>query len=313
MPVLPALKPFFDAMIAAPPGKADPNFSSAQRDAVHAMVDANYGAFSEDSAPAAHESDHRVPVGDGEITVRLYKPRDGGDRLACHVYYHGGGFFIGTLEQSDNTCRAISAGADCAVISVDYRLAPEHRFPIAAEDSYAALVWVADNAVQLGIDPARIAVGGGSAGGNLAAVVAQMARDRGGPALVAQVLEIPVTDFTSRAALDFPAEGISVEGTKVYAGYYLRDEADARDPQASPLLADNLSDLPPALVLCAEYDPLQPEGKAYADRLAKAGVAVRYLCFPGQFHGSQNMARLIPEEAAAYRGEIVSALRKAFI
>jgi acetyl esterase len=311
MPILPQLKAMFQAQRSAAPMPAD--VAPAQmRAAMHAMIDRSYFALAKPREPVAIERDIRIPVAGAQILLRLYRDVPNPSVLACHVYYHGGGFFLGTLDQSNVTCRALAAEAGCAVVSVDYRLAPEHRFPTAAEDAYAALCWVAAHAADLGIDPARLSVGGGSAGGNLAAVVSQMARDRDGPAIVAQVLEIPVTDFTSTSTLDFPDEGVHIASGKAYASIYLRDGADARDPMASPLLAETLAGLPPALVMCAEYDQLQPEGQAYAQKLVAAGVPTVYRCWRGQFHGSQGFDTIIPDEVAAYRAQIVTFLSKAY-
>lgn len=311
MPLLPPLKTMFEAQRAAPSLPIDMP-PEALREAMHAMIDQSFLALSEPYPLVEHERDWSVPVAGGVITVRIYRPAPEEAVLPCHVYYHGGGFFLGTLSQGDNICRALATEANCVVASVDYRLAPEHRFPTAAEDAYAALCWVSDHATVLHIDPNRISVGGGSAGGNLAAVVSQMARDRYGPGIVAQVLEIPVTDFTSARALDFAHENITISSEKAYASIYLGDDADARDPRASPLLATTLEGLPPALVMCAEYDQLQPEGEAYARRLADAGVATIYRLWPGQFHGSQGFDKIIQNEAAAYRSEITSFLRNAY-
>ncbi len=312
MPVLPALRPFFDAINAPRPPQPDLPPAEA-RAAMHAMIDKTYGANRASVAPVASERDYRVPVDGGEITVRVYRPAEAPSPAPCYVHIHGGGFWLGTLDQSDAGCRTLARDVGCVVVSVDYRLAPEAKFPSAAEDSYAALLWVADQADELRVDRSRIAVGGGSAGGNLAAVVALMARDRAGPALVMQVLEIPVTDFTRMEPLSFPQEDLAVRsGKDQYGGFYLASPADATNPYASPLLAPDLGGLPPALVMTAEYDPLRAEGDAYAKRLADAGVAVEHRCWEGQFHGSQSMATLIPAEAAAYRAQIAGALRRAF-
>lgn len=311
MPLLPPLKAMFEAQHNAPPMPSDQPPAQI-REAMHAMIEQSFFALSARQEPVMEERDVTIPVAGGEIALRVYRAAAHETAQPCHVYYHGGGFFLGTLDQGDNLCRGLARQAGCNVISVDYRLAPEHRFPVAAEDSYAALCWVKTNAAELQIDPARISVGGGSAGGNLAAVVSLIARDRSGPAIIAQVLEIPVTDFTSTRALDFPDERIHIGAEKGYARLYLRDESDAHDPLASPLLAESLAGLPPALVLCAEYDQLQPEGEAYARRLNDAGVQTDYTCWAGQFHGSQSFDMIIPEEAAAYRAKIVSFLREAY-
>lgn len=310
MPILPPLKAMFDAQNNAPPLPAD--VAPAQlREMIHGMMEQSFFAFSTRRAPV-DERDISIPVDGGKITLRVYRPEVGKGALPCHIYYHGGGFFLGTLDQSNDLCRGLVSDLDCMVIAVDYRLAPEFHFPTAPNDAYAALCWVADHAVELGIDLTRVSVGGASAGGNLAAVVSQMARDRKGPVIVAQVLEIPVTDFTSERELDFAEENIHIDCRKSYSAIYLGDESDARNPLASPLLAETFEALPPALVMCAEYDQLQPEGEAYAKRLVEAGVPTIYRCCSGQFHGSQGFDKLIPAEVSAYRAEIISFLRNAY-
>lgn len=311
MPVLPALQALLDAVDAAPPPAPAATVAEARAHA-HEMMAMSFGATQADGPPVKEQHDHRVPVAGGEITVRVYVP-DAEGPLPAHVYFHGGGFWLGTLEMSDDGCRARAVEAGCIVASVDYRLAPEATWPVPAEDCFTALRWVVDHAGDLGIDPARVSVGGASAGGNLAAVVALMARDRGGPPLVLQVLEIPVTDLTlSQPSIDENGTGYLLTRASIeqYTAYYLADPADATHPYASPLLADDLTGLPPAVVMTAEFDPLRDEGEAYARRLAEAGVPVEIARWDGQFHGSQGMAKLIPDEAAAYQSAIVAALRR---
>jgi acetyl esterase len=311
MPVLPALKPFFDAMNT--PRPKDPRPPAEARAAMHRMIDENYGAYFDDAPALPVERDYQAPVQGGEITVRVYRSDPAGRPRPGYLYIHGGGFWLGTLDQTAPSCRGIARAADVVVVSVDYRLAPEHKFPTAAEDSYAALLWMVANAAELGIDPTRIAVGGGSAGGNLATVAALMARDRGGPRIALQVLEVPVTDMTRLDPLHFPNEDLIVHmGKDVYGAHYIASPKDATHPYASPLLAPSLEGLPPALVMCAEYDPLRPEAEAYVERMRAAGVPVEYRCWEGQFHGSCGLAALIPDEAAAYRAQITAALRRAF-
>ena len=312
MPLHPALQAVLDAIAESP--QSAPGASPAEARAIaHAMMDQSFMALAADAAPVASEVDHKVPVDGGEITVRVYTP-DATPPLPCHLYIHGGGWWLGTLEHSDSNCRAIANDAECVVVSVDYRLAPESKFPTAAEDCYAALEWVVDHAYELGIDPARVSVGGGSAGGNLSAVVALMARDRGGPALVLQVLEIPVTDCTMGQPSITTNDGylLTRAGMEQYRDYYVPDPKDWTNPYASPLHAPDLSGLPPALVMTMEFDPLRDEGEAYAARLADAGVEVDAMCWEGQFHGSISMAKLVPDEAAAYHREVVDALRRAY-
>ena len=312
MPILPQLQPFFEGIMASSQAR-DERPPAEARAAMHAMIETSFNAFVAPQAPLPSEVDHEVPVNGGAILVRVYRPVLSPSPLPCHIYLHGGGFWLGTLGHGDNICRAIATEAGCVVVSVDYRLAPEHKYPAPAEDCYAALVWVAGHAGELGIDASRISVGGSSAGGNLAAVVALMARDRAGPGLVLQILDIPVTDQTWTDPLVIAEEDLVVPmGKEQYRGYYLQDLAAATEPYASPLRAADLSGLPPALVMTAEYDGLRPEGEAYAKRLDESGVQTRYHCWKGQFHGSQNLSALIPEEAAAYQAMIVGALRNAY-
>ena len=314
MPVLPALKPLFHAINGMGVAKSPPAKLSITelRELTHVAMERNVTRFYSDEAPLQVERDLSVPVDGGTITVRFYAPESPAP-LPCHLYLHGGGFWLGRLDHFDAPCRGLSREAGCVVASVDYRLAPEHKFPVAAEDGYAALCWLRTNAETLGIDAARISVGGVSAGGNLAAVIAIMARDRGGPCPVLQVLEVPVLDLVSNHMLSLPDEGIELDaGKSQYSKHYLRDKDQAALPYVSPLLTPDLSGLPPALIMCAEYDPLAAEGKAYAERLRADGVRVDYRLWKGQFHGSQPMARLIPDEAASYQTFIAATLRRAF-
>jgi acetyl esterase len=265
------------------------------------------------SAPAvASTVDHRVEVGDAEITVRVYTPR-GDAPFPAHLYLHGGGFWIGSLDDFDTVCRRMADGAGCVVASVDYRLAPEWKYPTQPEDCYAALGWLHASADALGVDELRLTVGGASAGGNLAAVVALMARDRDGPELAGQLLEVPVIDLTmSYPSVRENGDGylLTEEGMRRYRELYLGDVAEATGPYCSPIFAEDLAGLPPALVVTAEYDPLRDEGEAYAARLAAAGVSVEVHRWTGQFHGSQWMAALLPEEARAHAHLVTGALRR---
>jgi acetyl esterase len=236
--------------------------------------------------------DLTAPGPAGDIPLRLYASEPGGLRTAL-VYFHGGGFVFGNLDTHDAVCRAIAKESGAVVVSVDYRLSPEHKFPAAVDDSYAATVWVAANAERLGIDKHRIAVGGDSAGGNLATVIAMRCRDAGGPALAAQVLIYPVTDvstFETGSHREL-AEGyfLTRAGMEWFTGHYLASVDQKRHPEASPLLAPNLSGLPPALVITAEFDPLRDEGEAYAQRLKQAGVPVTVSRYPGMIHGFVSM------------------------
>ena len=261
----------------------------------------------------ASVADHRVPVAGGDITVRVYSPGGAGTHPAL-VFFHGGGWVIGDLVTHDGVCRSLTNAARCAVASVDYRLAPEHRYPVATEDSYAAFQWVLGHAARLGIDPRRVAVGGDSAGGNLAAVVSLMARDRGTPLPVFQALVYPVTnDDLDTASYRENATGyvLTREGMRWFFRHYLAREEQGREPYASPLRAPSLAGLPSALVQTAECDPLRDEGEAYAARLRDAGVPVTVTRYPGMFHGFLRMTNIL-DKAKAARDEVAGALRKAF-
>lgn len=234
----------------------------------------------------------------GSIPLRVYWPAGvaAAAALPVFVYFHGGGWVIGDLETHDVLCRQIAAASGVAVVAVDYRLAPEHKFPAAADDAWAATRWVVAHASELGVDATRLAVGGDSAGGNLAAVVALMARDHGEPAIALQVLTYPVTDVAaeSQSYRDF-ADGymLTRESMRWFIAHYLKSPDDARDWRASPLRAPSLTGVAPALIVTAGFDPLRDEGEAYAKRLREAGVQVDYVCYGGMIHGFAPMGRLI--------------------
>jgi acetyl esterase len=249
----------------------------------------------------------------GALPVRIYTPAGSGP-FPVLVFFHGGGWVIGDLETQDGPCRKLANGADCVVVSVNYRLAPEHKFPAAAADAYAATQWVAANAASINADAARIAVGGDSAGGNLTAVTAQMARDRGGPGLVFQLLIYPVTDGAcDTASYRDNADGclLTKEMMLWFWNHYVRNAADRQDPMAAPLRAPSLQGLPPALVQTAEFDPLRDEGEAYAARLKEAGVPVQLTRYNGMIHGFFGMASVIDQANSAI-GEAAAALRSGF-
>jgi acetyl esterase len=309
MPIDSRLQPFLD-VIATSPSAATGELSVAER----RLIAGRQFPHDPDRPEVASVQDHSVAVADGKITVRVYRPAASAP-VPAHLYLHGGGFWLGDLDQVDASCRRLVTNVGCVVASVDYRLAPEVRFPVPPEDCYAALCWLVERAGHFGVDPARVSVGGGSAGGNLAAVTAMMARDRGGPALVLQVLELPVIDLT----LSFPSvvengEGylLTRQGMEQYIGYYLADPSEAKEPYASPIFATDLAGLPPALIMTAAYDPLRDEGEAYGERLREAGVSADIRRWEGQFHGSQNLIDLIPDKVEAYRAVLYQAYRDAY-
>jgi acetyl esterase len=249
-----------------------------------------------------------------ETFLRACNAPEAASPLPVLVFFHGGGWVIGDLDTHDGICRMIANRANCGVVSVDYRLAPEHKYPAAAEDAYAALLDVHARAEEFGFDGTRIAVGGDSAGGNLSAVVAQMARDRGGPAVAYQALVYPVCDFSFKTgSYRDNAEGymLTRDSMRWFWGHYLANDADGIQPYASPLRAESLAGLPPALVITAEFDPLRDEGDAYAARLKEAGVAVKHSPYPGMIHGFFQLAEIIPAGKAAIE-EVSAELKKVF-
>ncbi|MFC0242665.1 alpha/beta hydrolase [Rhodopseudomonas telluris] len=246
-----------------------------------------------------------IPGPAGDIPARVYTPKalrqDDGVSPAL-VFFHGGGWVIGNLDTHDVVCRAIADEGQLIVISVDYRLAPEHKFPAAVDDAIAATRWIADNARKLGIDAEQISVGGDSAGGNLSAVVAIHARDHGGPMLAGQVLIYPATDFAmSHPSHSEPETSVLLTHSVIrwFRDHYLTGSHDAEDWRASPARVETLAGLPPAFVITAGADPLRDEGDEYARRLEDAGVPVKHRTYPGQFHGFFTMGKLLPQANVA--------------
>ena len=238
---------------------------------------------------------------DAGLPLRLYRPPAVGLQPVL-VYFHGGGWTIGDLDTHDVLCRQLCVGAGVAVVSVDYRLAPEHRFPAAVDDALAATRWVRREAGVLGLDGTRLAVGGDSAGGNLAAAVALLLRDAGDPPPALQLLIYPATDMRAVApSHTHNGQGymLTADSIAYYRGHYTPEPAQWSDWRASPLLAPDLGRLPPALVLTAGYDPLRDEGRQYADALSAAGNRVQYVCFERQVHGFITMSRVLDEAGTA--------------
>jgi len=254
--------------------------------------------------------DGTLPVDGGEIEYRLYRPSTAGPHPVV-VYYHGGGWVIGSHVSDDPLCRDLCKNADVLIVSVNYRHAPEDRFPAAVDDGYAALQWVAANAASLGGDPSRIAVAGWSAGGNVAAVAAQLARDNGGPSLKGQLLLTPVTDGSRQHGSHHEnADGyILTKSLMEWFWNHYADESDRSHPKASPLLASNLAGLPPAMVVTAQFDPLRDEGDAYARALMGAGVPVEHLEARGHIHTSITMVDALPSGKPP-RTQMAAALRR---
>jgi len=248
--------------------------------------------------------DLQAPGPHGPIPLRLVRPRGSAaaDALPVLVYYHGGGWTIGDLDTHDTLCRELANGAGCAVVAVDYRMGPEHRFPAAVDDCIAATRWVRANAASLGVDASRLAVGGDSAGGNLAAVVTLHARDAGDLPIRFQLLIYPATDMRFGTP-SYHANGqgyLLTQDTMTYfRGHYLPTREHDEDWRASPLLAADHTRLPPALVLTAGFDPLRDEGLSYSQKLSEAGNRATHVCFERQIHGFVTMGRVIDEANAA--------------
>lgn len=284
-----------------------------RRQKVRAGRELTAGLLTSITPPVAEERDVIVPTGTGDVRVRVYRPREG--TLPALIYIHGGGWWMGDLEDVEPLCRRRATAADCAVLSIEYRLAPEHPFPAGLDDCWAASRWIVENAADLGIDPDRIVIGGGSAGGNLAAAVTLLARDTGGPRFVAQFLEVPACDLTlpdRRSMQEYGVGyGLSREDIEECVRFYVGPDGDPSRPLVSPFFAD-LHDLPPALILTSECDPVRDDGEAYAAKLQAAGVAVMLKRFDGLGHGCGEMDVLLSDIAGEYAATIATYLQEAF-
>jgi acetyl esterase len=261
----------------------------------------------------AHVEDRTIQGPAGAIPVRVYRSAAAPTPAAALVYFHGGGWVLGSLDSHDGLCRALANKTNAVIVSVDYRLAPEARYPAAADDCYAATRWVSEHGAQIGVDGTRIAVGGDSAGGNLAAVVSLMARDRSGPALRHQILTYPVADHDfERASYRDNAEGylLTRGAMQWFWDHYVPNRPQRDEAYASPLRAEKLVGLPPATVITAEYDPLRDEGEAYAARLREAGVATVATRYDGQIHGFVSLFEVFDQGKAGV-DQIAEALRTA--
>jgi acetyl esterase len=307
----PAARALIDAMDAIFPRLDDyTDGDEARRKIAEAMVSMPVAA----PAPVHQVYDVRIAVEGDEIALRVYRPTDA-PAAPVVVFFHGGGWVLCDLDSHDATCRRIANDSGCVVVATDYRRAPEHRFPVPVEDCYAALAWAHEHATELGGDPARLAVFGDSAGGNLAAAVAQMTRDRGGPALQLQILAYPVIDAACDTASHARWAGreLNLSGGEVRWCWeqYLADPADGAHPYASPARATTLAGLPRTLVIGPEYDPLVDEGRAYADALRAAGVPTTYSLYPGMIHSLLAFSAALPPAERAF-AEIAAELRAAF-
>lgn len=309
MPLDPQVEAFLRESAAA---GLPPFHTMSPQDARVAMV-ARSAPFLASPEPVAGVEDRCLEGPDGPLTARVYTPF-GTAPFSILVYFHGGGWVLGNLETHDSLCRAVANAAGSIVVSVDYRLAPEHPFPAPVEDAYVATQWAARQAATFGGDADRLAVGGDSAGAAMATAVAMMTRDRGGASLAFQLLVYPVTDysFDTRSYRE-NATGymLTRDDMAWFWRLYLACEADGRHPCASPLRASNLRGLPPALVITAEFDPLRDEGEAYAEKLRTAGIPVKLTRYDGMVHNFVRMFPIIQRGREAI-GEAALALQEAF-
>jgi acetyl esterase len=260
--------------------------------------------------PVYRVEDRQIPGPGGTLAFRVYTPC-AGTRLPGLMYFHGGGFVLGGLDMNDRPCRMLANASGCVVVSVDYRLAPEHPYPAAVDDAYAATKFVAEHAPEFGIDRARLGVAGDSAGGNLATVTAIKSRDLGGPALAFQLLVYPQVDCNddSPSMREFgTGHFLDVDGMAYFLGHYCPGVDDRRQPYASPILAD-LGDLPPAFVITAECDPLRDQGEAYVRKLREAGVAVEHKRYDGMIHPFFSLAGIVDAGRTAIADAAVAAAR----
>ena len=266
----------------------------------------------ENPEPVAKVEDRTIPTPNGDLPIRLYTP-EGDGPLPVLVFFHGGGWVVGNLESHDATCRALANAAGCITLAVDYRLAPEHKFPAAPEDCYEATKWAVLNAAALGGDPQRVAVGGDSAGGNLAAAVALMSGDRGAPSLAYQLLLYPVTNhsFDTESCKQNGEDYLLTKDSMVWFwDHYLENDEAGNAPYASPLQAKYVNSPPPGLVITAEFDPLRDEGEAYGKRLQDAGADIKISRYDGTIHGFFSFFHLDAQKKAL--AEVAEELKAAF-
>ncbi|MFI5896093.1 alpha/beta hydrolase [Actinoplanes sp. NPDC051513] len=307
----PAVRKFLDTKPDS--GDADQPIAS-RRELIRQGSDFLFDAFGQEVEPVPLERDFTLRRPGAEIRVRVYRPGAGHD-LPIHVFLHGGGFWLGSIDERVNEaiCRDRSRRAGCVVVAVDYRLSPEHRFPIPVDDCSAGLLWAYENASEIGGDPANISIGGVSAGATLAAAATLAARDRQVPALRLQLLEVPALDLTLQGMRNSGVGdeyGITVSEMELCRDLYLPSAESARDPLASPLHAGDLTGFPPTRIMTAQFDPLRHDGERFAARLGQAGVDVSHRRYPGAVHGSLALTRTWPP-AQQWHDDVVAALREA--
>ncbi|MBR0809917.1 MULTISPECIES: alpha/beta hydrolase [Bradyrhizobium] len=293
MPLDPLAKRLLTMMAAAAPQAKNRPSVEARRQSLAKLMQ-----FARTDAPDVTTRDGKLPGRAGELPYRLYTPANADELAPGFVFFHGGGLVAGSIATHDRIAAALAHATGCRLVSVDYRLAPEHRFPAAVDDAIAATEWVAREAASLGIHADRLVVGGDSAGATLAAIVCQEAAQTAGLAIAAQCLICPVLDFeeTSPSREEF-AEGHLIDRVTIEADLsdYLPDDIDTADPRVSPLRATRLTGLPTAIIHTAEYDPMRDEGNAYARKLLAAGVAVEHVCHDGMVHNFHAMGAILPQ------------------
>ena len=299
MPLDQQAQQFLDRLVAVRPPNERVLSIAERRTGLQYMLD-----FSGIAAPIGAVRDIVLAARGGPLRVRVYSPAAASPGpLAALVYFHGGGLVAGHLESHDGICRSLCRAGGCRVLAVDYRLAPEHRFPAAIADGIEATTFIAEHAAEFGVDPIRLGVCGDSAGGTLAAVIAQQLAAQGRVGLALQVLLCPITDLAAQSASrrEFATGYLLDEATLAHdLKHYLDEDTAADDPRVSPLRATDLTGLPPACLHTAEFDPLRDEGRLYAERLLQAGVPTRYTCHPGMIHLFYGMEKLIPSAASAW-------------
>ncbi len=299
MPLDLSVERFLNKLAALNPPSALALSVAERRDALRHML-----AFAGNSPTVGDIEERTLPGPDGAIRIRIYSPAAApGGPLPALVYFHGGGLVAGSLDTHDGICRSLCQAGGCRILSVDYRLAPEHRFPAALSDGIAATAYIASHAADFGADPARLGLCGDSAGATLAAVIAQHFAAHGTVRVALQVLLCPILDLAGQTASRRElAQGYLVDEPTLAHDlkYYLDAGTDPADPRVSPLRAQRLQGLPPACIHTAEFDPLRDEGGLYAERLAQAGIATRYTCHPGMIHLFYGMGKLVPYAAAAW-------------
>src|SRR5450631_2794810 len=299
MPLDPLAKRFLVMMAAAsPPERSRPTLDIRRQALVKLMQ------FARADAAAVTEVDSVLPGPAGDIPYRLYAPSGGGKHLPGFIFLHGGGMVAGSIDTHDRVCAGLAQTTGCRLISVGYRLAPEHKFPAAVGDAIAATEWVSGHAASLGIDARKLVVGGDSAGATLSAVVCQNAKRKAGPPILLQCLICPVLDFkeTSPSRQAF-VENHLIDKTTLDADLadYLPDGANPADPRISPLRCTDLAGLPAAIIHTAEFDPMRDEGNAYARKLVAAGVAVDHVCHDGMIHNFHAMGAILPQAQSVLR------------